>query len=52
MNIPKIDPASIPGLDTATGVFGSVATDAATNGDRVVAIMVYIYETVPPSALV
>ena len=52
MNIPAIDPASIPGLDTVTGVFGSVAVDAAANGDKIVAIMVYIYETVPPPAVI
>lgn len=52
MNIPAIDPANIPGLDTATGIFGSVSVDAASSGDKVVAIMVYIYETVPPSAVV
>ena len=52
MNIPAIDPANIPGLDTATGIFGSAAVDAAATGDQVVAIMVYIYETVPPSTIV
>lgn len=52
MKIPAIDPASIPGLDTTTGVFGSVAVDAAASGDKIVAIMVYVYETVPPPSVI
>lgn len=44
MDFPKIDLGMIPGLDTATGIFGSVFQAAATYDDSVVAIMVYVYE--------
>jgi len=47
MDLPKIDLAAIPGLETATGVFGSVAQSAVSYDDTVVAVMVYIYESVP-----
>ena len=52
MNIPKIDLSSLPGLDVATGLFGSTAPINATYDDRVVAIMVYVYEVVPTAALI
>lgn len=52
MNIPKIDLSSLPGLETATGVFGSAMQAASDGGDdTVVAIMVYVYDNVPPEAL-
>lgn len=44
MNFPKIDLGMIPGLDTATGIFGSVSQAAATYDNTVVAIMVYVYD--------
>ncbi|WP_338445621.1 hypothetical protein V5F89_10610 [Pelagerythrobacter marensis] len=46
MNFPKIDIASLPALETAAGMFGSLS-DAATaaSDDRAVIIMVYLYET-------
>lgn len=52
MNAPKLDLASLPGLDTATGIFGSSANASATYDDRVVAIMVYVYDVIPPAAVV
>ncbi|WP_200810274.1 hypothetical protein [Altererythrobacter xiamenensis] len=52
MNTPKIDLASLPGLDTVTGIFGSTAQAGAAYDDGVVAIMVYVYDVVPPSAIV
>lgn len=52
MNTPKIDLASLPGLETATGIFGSAAEVGATYDDRVVAIMVYVYDVIPPSTVV
>ena len=52
MNALKIDLASLPGLDTATGIFGSTAQAAATYNDGVVATMVYIYDVVPPAAVI
>ena len=47
MNLPNIDIASLPGLDTAMGVFGSAASQTAFYGDTIVAIMVYVYEVTP-----
>ena len=52
MNIPTIELSSLPGLDVATGVFGSTANSAAGYDDTVVAIMVYVYDTLPPDALI
>lgn len=52
MNLPAIDLASLPDLDTATGMFGSLSDQAnAASDDRVVVLMVYIYETIPPDSL-
>lgn len=45
MPLPKIDLDSLPGLDVAQGLFGSLSELAtATVDDRVVVVMVYIYE--------
>lgn len=46
MSTPKIDLASLPGLDKTTGVFGSVSQSSATYDDRIVVIMVYVYDLV------
>lgn len=51
MDLPKIDISSLPGLDTVTGLFGSLSANGGpTVDDRVVVIMVYVYETVDPEA--
>nr|WP_298896884.1 hypothetical protein [uncultured Altererythrobacter sp.] len=50
MNLPKIELDAIPGLDTATGIYGSVMQAAANYDDSVVAVMVIVYETAVPSA--
>ncbi len=48
MNLPKIDLDSLPGLDIAQGIFGSLSDFAtATVDDRIVVIMVYVYENIP-----
>ncbi|MBE5073517.1 hypothetical protein IM511_04280 [Erythrobacteraceae bacterium E2-1 Yellow Sea] len=52
MNIPKIDLSALPGLDVANGIYGSISQVAGTYDDKVVAVMVYVYETVPPENLV
>lgn len=53
MNLPTIDLANLPGLDIATGLFGSLAEEGGpTVDDRVVVIMTYVYEILPPDALV
>ncbi|AKM07466.1 hypothetical protein [Pelagerythrobacter marensis] len=46
MTLPKIDLASLPVLESAAGMFGSLS-DAATaaSDDRAVIVMVYLYET-------
>ncbi|MEP3420275.1 MAG: hypothetical protein ABJN35_00945 [Erythrobacter sp.] len=46
--MPKIDLASIPGLETAQAVFGAVKAKAATYDDSIVEVMVYVYDTAPP----
>lgn len=52
MNVPKIDLSSLPGLDTATGIFGSALKSGVTYDDGVVEIMVYVYDNLPPEALI
>jgi len=49
MNLPSIDLSSLPGLDTVTGLFGSLVSSAPTIDDRIVVIMVYVYEVNPPA---
>ena len=48
--MPKIDVTSLPGLEDAKGLYGSLnASDTnAVIGGPIVDIMVYIYETNPP----
>ena len=49
MNLPKIDLESLPALDAVQGLFGSLSDLAsATVDDRIVVLMVYVYEMVPP----
>ncbi|MFL0357100.1 hypothetical protein ACI5KX_11560 [Erythrobacter sp. GH1-10] len=45
MDLPKIDLASLPGLETAQGLFGSATQLGATYEDSVVSVMVYVYDT-------
>ncbi len=53
MDLPKIDLATLPDLDTATGLFGSLSTESGpTVDDRIVVIMTYLYEILPPESLV
>lgn len=52
MNFPKIDLSSLPVLEKAAGMFGSLSDVAtAASDDRVVIVMVYLYETVPQRPL-
>ncbi|QIG53340.1 hypothetical protein G6N82_03510 [Altererythrobacter sp. BO-6] len=46
MNIPQIDLNSLPGLDLATGLYGSATQLAANYDDTIVAIMVYVYDVI------
>lgn len=48
MKIPKISLDQIPGLEGAQALFGSVMQAGGHLDDRIVNIMVYIYDIVPP----
>lgn len=52
MNFPKIDLASLPAMDELSGIYGSVSSLGGTYDDKIVSIMVYVYETVPPQNLI
>ena len=51
MNIPSIDLASLPGLETSVGLFGSLR-EMVGYDDTIVDIMVYIYDIAPPSSII
>ncbi len=46
--MPKIDLTNIPGLESAQALFGSVKEQASVYDDRIVEIMVFVYDTMPP----
>ncbi|MEM9502089.1 MAG: hypothetical protein AAF941_09610 [Pseudomonadota bacterium] len=48
--MPKIDTASLPGLESAVGLFGSADLGGQASPDVIVEIMVFLYETTPPAA--
>lgn len=50
MNIPTISLDQIPGLEDAAALFGAVLQAGGTSDDRIVDIMVYLYEVLPPAA--
>lgn len=52
MNIPTIALDQIPGLEGAAAMFGAVMQAGGGNDDRVVEIMVYLYEMLPPEAVI
>ncbi len=45
MNTPKIALESLPGLETATGLFGSAAKATTNYTDAIIAIMVFVYDS-------
>lgn len=52
MNLPKIDLASLPGLDTLTALFGTLtASGDPGSDDTTLILMTYLYETMPPEML-
>ncbi len=51
MDFPKIDLDQIPGLEGAQALFGSVMQAGGHNYDRIVEIMVYLYDIIPPPAV-
>jgi len=48
MNIPRISLDQIPVLDGAQALFGAVLQADGPIDDRIVDIMVYLYEVMPP----
>ena len=49
MNLPTLSIDSLPNLIDAPGLIGSLSDLAsATTDDRIVILMVYLYETFPP----
>ena len=51
MDFPRINLDQIPALDGAQALFGSVMQAGGPIDDRIVDIMVYLYEVLPPEAL-
>ncbi|MFN4020503.1 MAG: hypothetical protein ACK4IC_08295 [Erythrobacter sp.] len=51
MNIPQINLDQIPGLEGAQALFGAVLQAQGPIDDRIVDIMVFLYEAMPPEAL-
>lgn len=51
MNIPQINLDQIPGLEGAQALFGAVLQAQGPIDDRIVDIMVFLYEALPPAAL-
>lgn len=48
MNLPKIELAALPGVDTLTGVFGNLAHQAQASDDTIIDIMEFIYNLIIP----
>lgn len=49
MNLPKLSLDSLPGLIDVPGLIGSLSDMASeATDDRIVILMVYLYETFPP----
>ncbi|GAA0275086.1 hypothetical protein GCM10009127_14580 [Alteraurantiacibacter aestuarii] len=48
MKLPKIDLASLPDLNTITGMFGSMRTPNPGHDDTIVVIATIVYESSPP----
>ena len=52
MNLPKLSLDMLPDLADAPGLIGSLSDLAnATTDDRVIILMVYLYDTFPPDGL-
>lgn len=45
MTPPKINLDDLPDLERTTGVYGSTSIGGGTNDDRVIAVMIYVYNT-------
>ena len=52
MELPRIELASLPDLEQVAGIFGSLSPFAGGgHDDRIVVLMVYVYDTLPPEGL-
>ena len=51
MTVPTISLDQIPGLEGAAALFGAVMQAGGSNDDRIVEIMIYLYEVLPPETL-
>lgn len=50
MKLPSLDLHALPNLDRVQGLFGSLSDLASASvDDRIVVLMVYIYELIPPA---
>ena len=49
MKLPRIDAASLPDLDTLTGMFGSGPTTTPGHNDTIIMLATLVYESAPPS---
>lgn len=52
MKLPKIDLASLPDLDTLTGVYGSVKSALGMHDDTIIVMATMLYERRPPGGLI
>ena len=52
MNLPQIDLSQLPDLETLTGLFGSGHVGLPGTDDRIVIMMTYLYEIMPPAGLI
>ncbi|MBV7259530.1 hypothetical protein [Erythrobacter crassostreae] len=52
MKLPTLDLAAIPGLESAQGLYGSVSQIGGAYEDSIVAIMVYVYDNIPPDSII
>lgn len=50
MDLPKFDIASLPTLDTLTGMFGSLGGTPGSD-DSLIVLMTFVYELFPPNSL-
>lgn len=48
MELPEIDISILPGLETLTGLFGSISRIA--QDDSIVILMTYVFEIIPPGS--
>jgi hypothetical protein len=53
MNLPNIDLSSLPGLDTVTGMFGSMLDTSGDvwSDDTIIVLMTFLYDLIPPGGM-